>query len=117
MGGDYSKTGTAPVLCSAARIDHGMHPGWPGLSFRSEITHRFPRDSTRWLWVPAQTIESLEVVVHVYCDYFCASIFSITIADDPPRSNTLPLAVTFCPANGRSRSFCPLDGVVSAMGQ
>jgi hypothetical protein len=27
-------------------------------------------------------------------------------------SNTFSLAVTFCPANGRSRSFCPLDGVV-----
>jgi hypothetical protein len=49
--------------------------------------------------------------------YFCASIFSITIAVDPPRANVFPLAVTFWPANGSSLSFWPLDGVVSAMGQ
>jgi len=49
--------------------------------------------------------------------YFWASIFSITRAVDPPRSNVFPLAVTFCPANGRSLSFWPLDGVVSAIGQ
>jgi hypothetical protein len=47
----------------------------------------------------------------------CASIFSITMAFDPPRSYTLPVAVTFSPANGSSRKFWPLDGVVSAIGQ
>jgi hypothetical protein len=43
-------------------------------------------------------------------------IFSITKALEPPRSKTLPVAVTFCPANGSSFSFCPLEGLVSAMG-
>jgi hypothetical protein len=47
----------------------------------------------------------------------CASIFSITNALDPPRSYTFPLATTLSPANGRSFAFCPLDGVVSAIGQ
>ena len=47
----------------------------------------------------------------------CASIFSITNALDPPRSYTLPLATTLSPANGSSFAFCPLDGVVSAIGQ
>ena len=47
----------------------------------------------------------------------CASIFSITNALDPPRSYTFPLATTLSPASGRSFAFCPLDGVVSAIGQ
>lgn len=51
--------------------------------------------------------------------YFAASaaIFSITIADDPPRAYTFPLAVTLCPAKGISLSFWPAEGVVSAIGQ
>jgi hypothetical protein len=34
-----------------------------------------------------------------------SSIFSITKAREPPRSKTLPLAVTFWPAKGKSFSF------------
>jgi hypothetical protein len=51
--------------------------------------------------------------------YFAASaaIFSITIAEDPPRAYTFPLAVTLCPAKGISLSFWPAEGVVSAIGQ
>ena len=45
------------------------------------------------------------------------SILLMTIAVDPPRWNTFPLTVTFCPANGSSLSFWLLDGVVSAIGQ
>jgi hypothetical protein len=42
-----------------------------------------------------------------YPYFFAASaaIFSITIAVDPPRAYTLPLAVTRSPAKGRSFSF------------
>jgi hypothetical protein len=47
----------------------------------------------------------------------CASIVSITNALDPPRSYSFPLATTLSPANGRSFAFCPLDGMVSAIGQ
>lgn len=47
----------------------------------------------------------------------CASIVSITNALDPPRSYSFPLATTLSPANGKSFAFCPLDGIVSAIGQ
>jgi hypothetical protein len=49
--------------------------------------------------------------------YFAASILLITIALDPPRSKTFPLATTVFPANGSSLSFWLLEGVVSAIGQ
>jgi hypothetical protein len=49
--------------------------------------------------------------------YFAASILLITIAFDPPRSKTFPLATTVFPANGSSLSFWLLEGVVSAIGQ
>ena len=52
--------------------------------------------------------------------YFCgdsASIFSITIALEPPRSKTFPVTMTLSAAKGRSLGFCPLEGVVAAMGQ
>jgi len=48
---------------------------------------------------------------------FTYSILLITMAFDPPRSNTFPLTVTCFPAKGSSLSFWLLDGVVSAMGQ
>jgi hypothetical protein len=42
---------------------------------------------------------------------------SITIACEPPRWYTFPLALTLRPATGRSLSFCPAAGIVSAIGQ
>ena len=54
-----------------------------------------------------------------YPYFFAASaaILSITIAVDPPRAYTFPLAVTLSPAKGINFPFCPADGVVSAIGQ
>src|SRR6516225_11442498 len=49
--------------------------------------------------------------------YRAASIFSMTIPCDPPFVYTVPCADTFCPANGITRSFWPLAGFVSEMGQ
>src|SRR5262245_5815000 len=57
------------------------------------------------------------VLVNNYFEAVSASIFSITIAFDPPRSNTFPEAVTIWPAKGSSFSFCPVEGVASEMGQ
>jgi hypothetical protein len=45
-----------------------------------------------------------------------AAICSITSARDPPRSYSLPFAVTLPPANSISFAFCPVAGVVSAIG-
>src|SRR5216683_3471405 len=59
-------------------------------------------------------------VATLHQDYFfvgAAAICSITKACEPPRSYNFPLAATRPPANSRSRLFCPVAGVVSAMGQ
>ena len=52
--------------------------------------------------------------------YFFAgadAISSITSAWDPPRSYNFPFAVTLPPANAINFAFCPVAGVVSAIGQ
>lgn len=54
---------------------------------------------------------------HPYCFAGANAICSITSACDPPRSYSLPFAVTLLPANSISFAFCPLAGIVSAMGQ
>jgi hypothetical protein len=46
-----------------------------------------------------------------------AAISSITRACEPPRSYNLPFAVTLPPANAINFAFCPVAGVVSAIGQ
>ena len=53
------------------------------------------------------------------CYFFVASgvIFSMTIARDPPRWKTLPLAVTLSPANFINFGFWPAAGVALGMGQ
>jgi hypothetical protein len=53
----------------------------------------------------------------IYLELDAGSILSMTRAWEPPRSKTFPVAVTFWPANGRSLSFWPDEGVASEMGQ
>jgi len=46
-----------------------------------------------------------------------ASTFSMTRVSDPLRSNTFPLAITFCPVNFIRREFCPVAGIALEIGQ
>src|ERR1035437_9997590 len=83
-------------------------PPEPALSERSESKGRSPggaRDHRSGPGGAGRSVPSEPIAAPIYLCADSAPIFSITIAVDPPRAYTFPLAVTLCPAKGSNFSF------------
>jgi len=94
-------------------------------TFQQKLVHAIVRGvgsrqhfaNVNFAWHRATSRKLPQFVNRNYFLAACASSVSITNALDPPRSYSFPLATTLSPAKGRSFAFCPLDGIVSAIGQ
>ena len=103
---------TEPPNCSRSK-------GGVGRS-RSKVAGspcRWRLRSSSWRLVLRLTHYDAGTATRCYFAAAAGSILSMTMAREPPRTNTLPVTVTLSAANGSSFSFCPMAGIASEMGQ